>query len=114
MRSRGEDLRGRVEALLRDVKMKKMRNPRIEAANRARNTLLFPFVLSSNYALGARAVAFLKACSRVCQKGGGAWDAQFSSAAGVYLAYHLVLDFLVAADLHCSCGDESPLRRQGP
>ena len=37
-----------------------MRNPRIEAATRARNALFVPFVLSSNGALGARANAFLK------------------------------------------------------
>ena len=48
MRSRGMDMRGRVEALLRDVEMRKIRNPRIEAATRARNSL------------GARANAFLK------------------------------------------------------
>ena len=60
MRSRGMDMRGRVEALLRDVEMRKMRNPRIEAATRARNALFVPFVLSSNGALGARANAFLK------------------------------------------------------
>ena len=60
MRSRGMDMRGRVEALLRDVEMRKIRNPRIEAATRARNALFVPFVLSSNGALGARANAFLK------------------------------------------------------
>ena len=54
------DMRGRIEALLRDVEMRKMRNPRIEAATRARNALFVPFVLSSNVALGARANAFLK------------------------------------------------------
>ena len=40
--------------------MRKMRNPRIEAATRARNALFAPFVLSSNGALGAHANAFLK------------------------------------------------------
>ena len=42
-----------------NVEMKKMRNPRIEAATRACNALFFPFVLSSNGVLGARANAFL-------------------------------------------------------
>ena len=60
MRVRGVDMRRRVEALLRDAKMRKMRNPRIEAATRARNALFVPFVLSSNGAFGARANAFLK------------------------------------------------------
>ena len=59
MRSRGEDIRGRVEALLRDAEMRNIRNPRIEAATRARNALFAPFVLSSNGALGARENAFL-------------------------------------------------------
>ena len=52
MRSRGEDIRSLVEALLRDIETRKMRNPRIEAATRARNTLFAPFVLPSNRALG--------------------------------------------------------------
>ena len=60
MRSRGEDIRSLVEALLRDIETRKMRNPRIEAATRARNTLFAPFVLPSNRALGSRAEAFLK------------------------------------------------------
>ena len=44
----GQDSRGRVEALLRDVEMRKMRKPRIEAGTRARNALFAPFVLSAN------------------------------------------------------------------
>ena len=60
MRSRGMEMRGRVEALLRDVEMRKKRNPRIEAATRARNASFVPFVLSSNGALGASANAFLR------------------------------------------------------
>ena len=60
MRSCGEDMRVRVEALFRDAEMRKMRNPRIEAATRARNAMFVPFVLSSNNALGARVNAFLK------------------------------------------------------
>ena len=54
MRGRSEDMRGRVEALLRDVEMRKMRNPRIEAATRASSALFVPFVLSSKGSLGAR------------------------------------------------------------
>ena len=50
--------------------MKKMRNPRIEAATRARNALFVPFVLSSNGALGARAYAFLKRVSGFVKKEG--------------------------------------------
>ena len=60
MRSRGEEMRSRVEALLRDAELRKMRNPRTGAATRAHNALFVPFVLSSNGALGARANTFLK------------------------------------------------------
>ena len=42
--SRGEDMRGRVEALLRDVEMRKIRNPRVEAAIRARYAFFAPLV----------------------------------------------------------------------
>ena len=54
------EMRGRVEALLRDVEIRKKRNPRIEAATRAHNASFVPFVVSSNGALGASANAFLK------------------------------------------------------
>ena len=54
------DMRGRVEALLRDVEKRKIRNPRIEAAIRARDALFVPYILSSNGALGTRAKAFPK------------------------------------------------------
>ena len=63
-------MRGRVEALLRDVEMRKKRNPRIEAATRARNASFVPFVLSSNGALGASANAFLKLVFDFVKKGG--------------------------------------------
>ena len=60
MRSRGEVIRGRVEALLRYVEMRNMRNPRIEAATRACSAFFVPFALSPNSAHGACAYAFLK------------------------------------------------------
>ena len=112
MRSRGEDMRDLVEALLRDVEMRKMRNPRIEAATRARNAVFVPFVLSSNGALGARANVFLKQVFWFVKKG-AAWHAQFPSTAGIYLTYQ-VLRFLAAVNRHGCYGDERFLRRQGP
>ena len=70
MNSRGMDMRGRVEALHRDVEMRKIRNPRIEAATRARNALFVPFVLSSIGSLGGRANAHLKSMFGFVKKEG--------------------------------------------
>ena len=70
IRSRGEDIRGRVEVLLRDVEVRKIRNPRIEAASRAPYALFVPFILSSNGILFARANAFLKQLFGFVKKGG--------------------------------------------
>ena len=60
MRGRGDDIRGLVEALLRDAEFRKMHTPRVEAATRARNAFLSPLILPSYGALGARATAYLK------------------------------------------------------
>ena len=92
----------------------KMRNPRTEAATRARSALFVKFVLSSNGFLGARANAFLKQVFGFVKKEGRVWHPQFSSTAGVYLAYYLTPHFLAEVDLNGSYGDERFLRRQGP
>ena len=52
------------------------------------------------------------AITPVGQEGGAASQAHFSSPAGVYLVYYLVLDFLTAADLQGCYGDERALSRQ--
>ena len=114
MRSRGEDMRGRVEALLRDVEMRKTRNPRIEAATRARNVLFVPFALSSNGFLGARAKVFLKQVFGFVKKKGRLGMRSSHPRRASWSTHSLVLHFVAAADLHGCYGDERFLRRQVP
>ena len=151
MRSRGEDMRGRVKALLRDTHdLTYTRNARASTSPRSigfcviwdcissssSSSSIFQnekyaqppdrggdsgaqcFVrtlcLSSDVALGARANAFLKQVIGFDKKEGAAWHAHFSSTAGVYLVYYLVLHFLAAVDFHGFYGDERRLCRQGP
>ena len=56
------EMRGRVEALLRDVEMRKKRNPRIEAATRAHNSPFIPFVYLRMVPLVQVQMPFLNWC----------------------------------------------------
>ena len=60
MRSRGEDMRGRVGALFRDVEMRKMAQPPDRVGDSGAQCFVCPLCLSSNGVLGARANSFLQ------------------------------------------------------
>ena len=98
---------GRVEALLRDVEIRKIRNPRNEAATRARDVLFVPFVCPRMVPLVHVQMPFLSWCSIMSRRRGS-----LVCAAPIHLGRQLGL----LPGFPLSGGNESPrqLRQRAP